>query len=85
MEDEDLPFIINEIYQDDSFELASIIAMSKEGTRKHGSGSRKGRAPNLRRDFESAHKQIFEGSGMAQWLYVAVTQGPERRFEFSEG
>ena len=25
------------------------------------------------------------GSGMAQWLYVAVTQGPERRFEFSEG
>ena len=26
-----------------------------------------------------------EGSGMAQWLYVAVTQGPERRFEFSDG
>ena len=24
------------------------------------------------------------GSGMAQWLYVAVTQGPERRFVFSE-
>jgi hypothetical protein len=21
----------------------------------------------------------------AQWFYVAVTQGPERRFEFSEG
>ena len=26
-----------------------------------------------------------QGSGMAQWLYFAVTQGPERRFEFSEG
>jgi len=28
---------------------------------------------------------VFGGSGMAQWLYVAVTQVPERRFEFSEG
>jgi predicted aspartyl protease len=27
----------------------------------------------------------YEGSGIAQWLYVAVTQGPERRFKFSEG
>ena len=26
-----------------------------------------------------------EGSGMAQWLFVAVTQGPENRFKFSEG
>ena len=40
-------------------------------------------------NFDTIHNQnkaIFSGgSGMAQWLYVAVTQGPDRRFEFSEG
>jgi hypothetical protein len=40
-------------------------------------------------NFDTIHNQnkaIFSGgSGMAQWLYVAVTQGPECRFEFSEG
>ena len=28
---------------------------------------------------------FFQVSGIAQWLQVAVTQGPDRRFEFSEG
>ena len=40
----------------------------------------------LRRPLTQRNRgNLLKGSGMAQWLYVAVTQGPERRFEFSEG
>ena len=32
----------------------------------------------------NSKKRWIKGSGMAQWLYAAVTRGPERRFKFSE-
>ena len=51
--------MFHELYQDDSFELGAILStMDSNESNNFASGSRKGRAPNLRRDFASAHQQI---------------------------
>ena len=39
----------------------------------------------MKNEFTHEISDQNNGSGMAQRLYVAVTQGSERRFEFSEG
>ena len=40
---------------------------------------------SMKREIKALRENETWRPGMAQWLYVAVTQDPERRFKFSEG
>ena len=71
-----------ELYEDYTFELGAILAAGDIPESKFGYGSRIGRSPNLKRDFESAHKQI-----MADYFDESPVYGKEkfeRRFRMSK-
>src|SRR5690349_11459101 len=77
------PFLVmNEFFQDDSIEIAAILALQQKAGMESAPASRKGRAPNLKRDFASAHEQI-----VADYFTDNPVYGPEmfeRRFRMSQ-
>jgi hypothetical protein len=81
MEHELMPLFIREVYEDDTFELAAILATQEEEKSMFGRGSRVGRSPNLRRDFASAHQQLMDDYFAENPVYPDEVF--ERRFRMS--
>lgn len=77
----EMPLFLQEMFEDDTFEIAAILASGGVPESTFALGSRIGRSPNLKRDFASAHDRIIADYFADDPVYPAEVF--ERRFRMS--